>query len=34
MTEMCRALFKYENEGKSVEIIDLKFGSSLKLDRV
>ena len=30
MTEICCAIFKYKNEIKSVEIIDLKFGSSLK----
>ena len=30
VTEMCLALFKYENEIKYVEIIDLKLGSSLK----
>ena len=30
MTEICCALFKYENEIKSVEIFDLKFDGSLK----
>ena len=30
MTEFCRALFKYKNEKKSVEIIKLQIGSSLK----
>ena len=34
MTEMCRALFKYEKKFKLVDIIELQLGISLKLDRV
>ena len=34
MTEQCRALFKYKNEEKSVEIIDLQIFNSLKWDGV
>ena len=30
MTEICGALFKYENVKKSVEIIELKLGISFK----
>ena len=30
MTEMCCAIFKYENEKKDAEIIDLQLSSSLK----
>ena len=34
INESSRAIFKYENEIKSVEIIDLKLGRSLNLDHV
>ena len=34
MTEICCEIFKYKNEKKSVDIIDLQLGSSFKLDIV